>query len=434
MLRGSSRRSALLILGMIALSACGAGAGGANTASSDATVNSSSAAALALSAGSALAAGPAVAAGPALASGSAAASRSATARAAQSKRATTKAGTPSASASAAGSSTPTVPGATAAPGGTVYGMSDPDLIGESPDAQVQTLEQMKAIGITSVRVDASWYWGQPTEGGPFDWTPLDQVVASLRKVGLSVDLDINQTPAWAGISSAGGSSWAQPASAAAFAAWAGAVAARYGPEGVQLFEIWNEPNLVGSWEPTPDPAAYTADLKAAYAAIKAADPSAIVISGGLAPAANTSTSYDPRTFLEDMYADGAGGSFDGVGDHPYSYPATPDEFESWSGWSLMDQTSPSLRSIMAANGDSGKKIWITEFGAPTVGGSSVGDAGESTDLVEAIDQARSTSWIGSLYIYTWEDVTTDASNGFGVLNSDATQKPAYSAVADALHG
>jgi polysaccharide biosynthesis protein PslG len=433
MLRGSSRGSALLILGMIALSACGAGAGSAYKAPSGATVNSSSAVAAALSAGAALAAGPAVAAGPALASGPAAL-HSATAGATRSKSGKTKAGTPSASATAAGSSTPTVPGTTTAPGGTVYGMSDPDLIGESPDAQVQTLEQMKAMGITSVRVDASWYWGQPTEGGPFDWTPLDQVVASLRKVGLSADLDINQTPTWAGISSAGGSSWAQPASAAAFATWAGAVAARYGPEGVQLFEIWNEPNLVGSWEPTPNPAAYTADLKAAYAAIKAVDSSAIVISAGLAPAANTSTSYDPRTFLEDMYADGAGGSFDGVGDHPYSYPATPDEFESWSGWSLMDQTSPSLRSIMAANGDSGKKIWITEYGAPTFGDGGVGDAGETTDLVQAIDQARSTSWIGSLYIYTWEDVSTDASNGLGVLNGDATQKPAYSAVADALQG
>ena len=33
----------------------------------------------------------------------------------------------------------------------------------------------------------------------------------------------------------------------------------------------------------------------------------------------------------------------------------------------MYQTSPSIRSIMVANGDSAKKIWITEFGAPTSG-------------------------------------------------------------------
>lgn len=419
MFRGPSSRTALLFFGLIALSACGAGVySNASPASPHAPVPSSTMA------------GPSAAASPALAtmrhSAKPGATHTKTSKTSKTSKTTkTTLGT---------SSTSTVPGATSASGGVVYGMSDPDLMGESPAAQVQTLEQMKAIGVTSVRVDASWYWGQPTQGGPFDWTPLDQVMASLRQVGISADLDINQTPSWAGVSSAGGSSWAQPASAAAFATWAGAVAARYGPEGVNYFEIWNEENLVGSWAPTPDPAAYTADLKAAYAAIKEVDPSAIVISGGLAPAANTSTSYDPRTYLEDMYADGAKGSFDGVGDHPYSYPATPAEFETWSGWSLMNQTSPSLRSIMAENGDSAKKIWITEFGAPTVGDNSVGEAGESTDLVEAIDQVRDLSWIGSLYIYTWEDVTSDASNGFGVLNSDATQKPAYSAVADALLG
>ena len=149
--------------------------------------------------------------------------------------------------------------------------------------------------------------------------------------------------------------YAQPASAAAFATWAGAVAARYGTKGVQYFEIWNEPNLAVFWSPTPDPAAYTADLKAAYAAIKAADPSAVVLSGGLAPAENDGTDIDPRTFLQDMYADGAKGSFDGLGFHPYSYPDSPDTVASWSGWSMMADTSPSMRSIMVQNGDSGRR-------------------------------------------------------------------------------
>lgn len=314
----------------------------------------------------------------------------------------------------------------------VYGISDPDLLGESSSAQVQSLEKMKALGISSVRLDASWYWGQPTGPGTFDWAPLDQAVASLQKVGLSGDLDIDQCPPWAALPSAKGSAWAQPASAAAFATWAGAVAARYGSKGVKYFEIWNEPNMQGSWEPKPDPAAYTADLKAAYSAIKGVDPSAIVLSGGLAPAANTSTTYNPLSFLEDMYTDGAKGSFDGVADHPYSYPATPNEFESWSGWSLMSQTSPSLKSIMDENGDSEKKIWITEYGAPTVGADSVGETEQKTDLVQALAQVKDLSWVGSFYIYTWADMPTTASNGFGLLASDNTQKPAYSAVADAL--
>jgi hypothetical protein len=263
---------------------------------------------------------------------------------------------------------------------------------------------------------------------------LDQVVASIQQVGLSADFIIDGCPPWAAVSGAQGVEFAQPASSATFAKWAGAVAARYGTKGVKYFEIGNEPNLSGSWEPKPDPAAYTADLIAAYAAIKAVDPSAIVISGGLAPAANTSTSYDPRTFLEDMYTDGAKGSFDGVGDHPYSFPAEPDDDESWSAWSQMSETTPSLRSIMIENGDSAKKIWITEYGAPTTGSNSVSETEQSTELVQAISQVKQFSWIGSFYIYTWSDLTTlpAVDNGFGLLAEGNVQKPAYAAVATAL--
>jgi hypothetical protein len=38
----------------------------------------------------------------------------------------------------------------------------------------------------------------------------------------------------------------------------------------------------------------------------------------------------------------------------------------------MDDTKPSLRSTMIANGDSGMKIWVTEFGAPTDGPEIIG--------------------------------------------------------------
>jgi hypothetical protein len=325
----------------------------------------------------------------------------------------------------------------AAPAGatssTVYGVSDPDLLTQSAAVQAQQLEAMKAMGVTSVRLEANWYWGEP-ESGSFNWTPIDMAVSAIEKAGLSADLLIDGCPPWAAASGAGGTQYAEPASAAQFASWAGAVAARYAPKGVNYFEIWNEPNLAVFWQPKPDPAAYSADLKAAYTAIKSADPSSVVLSGGLAPAEDDGSNYDPRTFLQDMYADGAGGSFDGLGFHPYSYPDSPDTVTTWSGWSMMAETSPSLRSIMAANGDSGKKIWITEYGAPTSGPNSVGESGQSTDLVQAISQVKQLSWVGSFYIYTWADLSTLPAdqNGFGLVSEAHAQKPAYSAVAAAL--
>jgi exo-beta-1,3-glucanase (GH17 family) len=134
------------------------------------------------------------------------------------------------------------------------------------------------------------------------------------------------------------------------------------------------------------------------------------------------------TFLQDIYADGAQGSFDGVGDHPYSYPFTP-AGNPQGAWSEMGLTSPSLRSVMAANADSAKKIWITEYGAPTTGSNSVSQANQSTELTDAINEARQTSWIASFYIYTWSDQIAPTSDGFGMLDQSGSQKPAYSAVA-----
>jgi hypothetical protein len=320
----------------------------------------------------------------------------------------------------------TVDGAAA----TAYGFSADELEAWAPSKQVQQLEAMKTTGATSVRLDANWYWGQPDGPVSYDWTPLDHVIASIQKAGLSAEMIIDGCPRWAAVSGAQGSDFAQPASSAAFARWAAAVAKRYGDKGAKYFEIWNEQNNPEFWAPKPNPAAYTADLKAAYIAIKAVDPSAVVISGGLAPELNSPKSYAPLTFLEDMYADGAEGSFDGVGFHPYSYPADPDRDIPASAWSQMSLTSPSIRSIMAANGDSAKKIWITEFGAPTSNAATnVSDANQSDELVQAISQVKELNWVGSLYIYTWEDLPDD---GFGLLTVNGAQKPAYAAVLAAL--
>lgn len=323
----------------------------------------------------------------------------------------------------------------ARPQGRPYGISDPALLGQSATVQKSQLAAMKAIGINSIRVDADW--GEVQRGGPgsFDWGRLDQSVNTILDAGMSADLIIDGAPQWAAAPGAGGGPSPQPASPAQYATFAAEVAARYAPAGVSTFEIWNEPNISEFWQPAPSPQAYTADLKAAYAAIKKVDPSAMVISGGLAPATTDGTQYSPIDFLKAMYADGAKGSFDALGFHPYSFPATPDTYEPWSAWSQMDQTNPSVRSVMASNGDGGKKIWITEYGTPSSGPDGVGEAAQSTALVQAVDQARKASWIGAIYLYTWVDRgSTAADNGdeYGLLTGSGVQKPAYHAVASAL--
>jgi polysaccharide biosynthesis protein PslG len=319
--------------------------------------------------------------------------------------------------------------------GRIFGMSDPALLGETASQQKSDLAAMKATGIDSIRVDADWSEVQPNGPSSFDWGTLDQTVSSIMAAGMSADLIIDGCPQWAATSDSNTGSAPTPASPAQYATFAAQVAARFAPAGVNDFEIWNEPNITEFWQPAPNPQAYTAILKAAYPAIKKVAPSATVISGGLSPATSDGMNISPIDFVKAMYADGAKGNFDALGFHPYSFPATPDGYETWSGWSQMSETSPSVRSVMASYGDSGKKIWITEYGAPSSGPDGIGQAAQSASLTQAIYKARSSSWIGALYLYTWDDArnfASDEGDKFGLITAGGTKKAAYYGVASAL--
>jgi hypothetical protein len=326
--------------------------------------------------------------------------------------------------------TPAAGGVTA--GGQAFGTAAPSLEGETSSVQAAALANMRSIGLSWVRIDANWSWIQ--YGGPtsFDWSVLDQTVQAIIAAGMQPDLIIDDTPAWARAAGAGSQDVGEPASASAYATFAGEVAARYGPMGVNAYEIWNEPNIVAFWTPAPNPSLYTSMLKDAYASIKAVQPDSTVISGGLAPAADDSAGdIAPVEFLQDMYADGAEGSFDGLGYHAYSYPALPNTFESWSGWDELDQTTPSIRSVMAANGDAGKKVWITEIGAPSAGPNGVGTTDQAAEVTQAVAGAKASPWIAAMFFYTYEDAPIDP-DYFGLLNADGSPKPAWAALAAAI--
>jgi polysaccharide biosynthesis protein PslG len=202
--------------------------------------------------------------------------------------------------------------------------------------------------------------------------------------------------------------------------------------GVHAYEIWNEPNIPDFWSPQPDPARYAQLLELAYTAVKRADPSATVLSGGLSPhgfyGQIDKDGMNPLTFLERMYAAGAGRSFDALAWHPFNFPYGSG-FAKWSAWSQMTKTTPSARSILRANGDGAKKIWATEFGFPT--GSSSRDVSEVQQarlLKTALSNLGGRSWAGPAFVYSYRDNGANSRNveqGFGVVRHDYTPKPAY---------
>ncbi|MFZ0547927.1 MAG: hypothetical protein WAM60_20950 [Candidatus Promineifilaceae bacterium] len=152
---------------------------------------------------------------------------------------------------------------------------------------------------------------------------------------------------------------------------------------IEAYEIGNEPNLDANygWNAAPIAADYAALLCVAYENIKEADPTAIVVSAGLAPTGRVQGNWnghaghngfyqDERQFLLEFLAAGGGDCVDAIGYHPYGfsadYNAVPDVP---SGDPTQNCTNgfcfrgvEKIYELMQANGYGDKSVWATEFG------------------------------------------------------------------------
>lgn len=336
-----------------------------------------------------------------------------------------------------------------APGyGVSFGGTLPNLTADQLDS---TLTDVVKLGATWVREQAAWSVIQPMQSD-YSWTAMDRVVSAVRSHGLSLDLVVRGTPTWARPAGCTDSGCA-PADMNQFGAFAGAVASRYAPQGVHTFEVWNEPNNVAFWRQGANPTSYAAMLKAAVPAIRAADPAAQVISGGLAPKSTGNGSVDILTFTAGLCTANAVGNLDGYGVHPYSAPAPPGYVASWNAWSQMNALPRTVRSILAGCGAGRLPLWATEYGAPTDGPGAAVDASNWTTasaigadhvtedyqaslLREAVGLTSSSrDWLRTLFVYTNVDrgtARTTNENFYGLRRYDWTAKPAYAAVQSAI--
>ena len=307
--------------------------------------------------------------------------------------------------------------------------------------------QIKELGAGWVRWDIDWPSIQPNNTAKFNWKGADMIAAATQKYGIKSLGIISYTPKWARRSECKESPKCAPANPDEFAKFAGKVANRYKGK-IDTFEIWNEPNYSYFWLPTPDAGEYTVLLRKAYIAIKQENSNATVLSGGLASAGDDSGNIAPITFTKKMYEDGAKGYFDALAIHPYSYPALPSYIAPWNRW---QQIIP-LYNYMLLMGDIGKKVWITEFGAPT-GGSGVAhnssqfeDFKYQEDYVDEETQAQLLqsalllyqdmgNKVGPFFYYSLRDTgnTRDTTENFyGLLRYDGSQKPAYDIIKNGL--
>jgi hypothetical protein len=283
---------------------------------------------------------------------------------------------------------------------------------------------MASSGAKWVRTSLHWSDVEPTSATHDDWSRADRIVSDAQHDGVNVIFDIGNAPDWAGGAQAGEFS-NNPQLYADFAA---KVATRY-RDTVRVFELGNEPNHA-HYVGTPDAATYATVLRLSYPAIKAADPNAFVLVGGIGGVKDTGGDIDPLTFVRGLYQHGAKGYFDGLAYHPYTYPELPTQEISTGdrGWSRM----LAVRALMVQNGDSGKSIWITEFGAPTNGPGGVSQQQQAAIMQNGFQLWNTYSWGGAICWFSYEDKGNDPSthkDWFGMIDSSGAHKSSYATFA-----
>ncbi|NPA90056.1 MAG: cellulase family glycosylhydrolase [Chloroflexi bacterium] len=254
-------------------------------------------------------------------------------------------------------------------------MSSPDygiqaFLWWRPEIADRDLDLIKQAGFRWVKQTFAWEDIEGAQKGHYNWTQADRVVDQVNAKGLKLIARVSTDPE-------GGVKWAgpPPQNIPHFADFLHAMATRYKGR-IHAYQIWNEPNLAREWgHKRPNPSEYAQMLKAAYTAIKSADPNAIVISAGMAPTGTDNNQAMPdEKFYRLMYRAMGGNSdgyFDMLGVHGAGFAAPPEvspeeaaaDKPHYGGERFFTfRHVEDIRRIMVENGDEDKRVVILEFG------------------------------------------------------------------------
>lgn len=304
-------------------------------------------------------------------------------------------------------------------------------------------------GFNWVRFQISW---AEFERAPEQWDPLpyDRMIEAMTQSGLNVLLVIAKAPDWA----LSDDPETFLSDYDAFGNFVSFIADRYQGK-VQAYEIWNEQNLAAEWGGHVNPAEYVEMLQVAHDAIKAVDPNAQVVFGGLTPTGITdpAVAIDDVQYLQQVYEISGGALsqyFDVLGMHLNSThqgpDATMDNPTETDGWaddpSFFFRRGEDLRAVMVENGDEDKPAWITEFGWTTANQAPGYEYGANNTeqevadfLVRSFEIARDEwGWVTAAFVWNlnWSTLTDPADEKYpwSALNADGSARPAYIALSE----
>lgn len=345
--------------------------------------------------------------------------------------------------------------------GRLIGVHEFSIAGRTGSAGGDPVAMIREVGAQIVRLPITWHLMEGDASGQtpdWFWQGLDAEVAAAERAGVKLLIEMGNTPCWASSDPNkrcdDGSYDAYlrfpPRDPADYGRALARVAQRYRGR-VHAYEIWNEPNLVGSWPPFgPRPRAendswdgfadlrvarqYAEMVKATYPKVKAADPGATVLAGAIAGG--------DGAFLGEMYRAGAKGFFDALSMHPYTAPYPVSQSDPRYGTSYGPNECPAgveaarlwcfkvgverVRQVMLDQGDA-RPVWFSEFGfSSTTVWNGSGRNGQAEHLRQAVELINGWPFVTVAIWYQLVDLydADDREGRFGLFDRQGRIKPA----------
>jgi len=315
-----------------------------------------------------------------------------------------------------------------AAGGQLGGVNIPGLSHLSSPSDVDhAIATAARLHARVVRVDFGWALFEPN-GPSLDPQALaraDRLVEDASRAGIKVVATVASTPCWASSAPApilkgcasghtdGAGSW-PPRDPSTYAAFLTALVQRYGTK-LAAIEVWNEPDQSNEdYFAGPEKAQnYARVLRAAYGAVKGANPGVLVLGGSLVGSNGV--------FLRALYAAGIKGYYDGLSVHYYHL------------------TLASLRAIhevQLANGDP-KPLWLDEFGWTSCWPhrkieqeqACVTRAIQASNLRDSIREMARAPYLAAAMVYKLQDSRNE---DFGAVTTSGGAKPSFRALSEAF--
>jgi polysaccharide biosynthesis protein PslG len=314
----------------------------------------------------------------------------------------------------------------------------------------QTFQMVDDSGFGWIRFQLEWSQFERTPGG-WDPLPMDRMIGQAHDAGLQILIVVTKAPEWA----------LDPNGQQFLADWGTFenfmrfVSERYRGQ-VQAWEVWNEQNLAHEMHGHVRVSDYIELLRAGHDGIRAGDPNALIVFGGLTPNGvnDPSIAIDDLLYLQEIYAWENGRIteyFDILGVHlnsTHNPPDTmwPDNPSNQEGWnedpSFYFRRAEQLRLVQLQYNDDATPMWITEFGWTTENqapGYEYGVNNSEQDvanyLVRSLQISRQVwDFVTGAFVWNlnWSTLANpeDEIYPWSALNGDWTPRPAYEALRD----